>query len=159
MEYSQNYRQQLIEKIVDFGNTTEYEILHNDNMESDYQSSNEDNCSSSDSCSDMDVDNTEEQKEQNISKQEQIDRKTFVYYSHNDQNIIMLLKYTKQRSFHGLKQKSGLSLIITRYSENLMKTTEKAKAGLQERLRMSMSNIFLVKLIKTDHYQPKIFER
>ena len=75
MEYSQNYRQQLIEKIVDFGNTTEYEILHNDNMESDSQSSNEDNCSSSDSCSDMDVDNTEEQKEQNISKQEQIDRK------------------------------------------------------------------------------------
>ena len=40
-------------------------------MESDSQSSNEDNCSSSDSCSDMDVDNTEEQKEQ-------IDRKIFV---------------------------------------------------------------------------------
>ena len=65
----------------------------------------------------------------------------------------MLLKYTKQGSFHGLKQKPGLSLIITRYSENFLKTTEKAKAGLQERLRMSMSNIFLVKLIKTDHYQ------
>ena len=78
MEYSKNYRQQLIEKIVDFGNTTEYEILYNDNMESDSQSSNEDNCSSSDSCSDMDVDNTEVQKEQSISKQEQIDRKTFV---------------------------------------------------------------------------------
>ena len=59
MEYSKNYRQQLIKKIVDFGNTTEYEILHNDNMESDSQSSNEDNCSSSDFCSDMDVDNTE----------------------------------------------------------------------------------------------------
>ena len=153
MEYSKNYRQQLIEKIVDFGNTTEYEILHNDNMESDSQSSNEDNCSSSDSCSDMDVDNTEEQKEQRISKQEQIGRKTFSYYSHNDQNIIMLLKYTKQGSFHGLKDKPGLSLIITRYSENFMKTTEKAKAGLQERLRMIMSNIFLVKFIKTDHYQ------
>ena len=41
MEYSKNYRQQLIEKIVDFGNTTEYEILHNDNMESDSQNSNE----------------------------------------------------------------------------------------------------------------------
>ena len=73
MEYSKNYSQQLIEKIVDSGNTTEYEILYNDNMESDSQGSNEDNCSSSDSCSDMDVDNTEEQKEQSISKQEQID--------------------------------------------------------------------------------------
>ena len=104
MEYSKNYRQQLIEKIVDFGNTTEYEILHNDNIESDSQSSNEDNCSSNDSCSDMDVDNTEEQKEQSISKLEQIDRKAFYYYSHNDQNIIMLLKYTKQGSFHGLKE-------------------------------------------------------
>ena len=106
----------------------------------------------------MDVDNTEEQKEQSISKQEQIDRKTFVYYSHNDQNIIMLLKYTKQGSFHGLKQKSGLSLIITRYSENFLKTREKAKAGFLEKLRMSIPNIFSVKLIKTDHYQPKIFE-
>ena len=55
MEYSKNYRQQLIEKIVDFGNTAEYEILHNDNMESDSQSSNEDKCSSNDSCSDMNV--------------------------------------------------------------------------------------------------------
>ena len=77
MEYSKNYRLQFIEKIVDFGYTTEYEILHNDNTESDSQSSNEDNCPSSDSCSDMDVDNTEEHKEQSISKQEQIDRKTF----------------------------------------------------------------------------------
>ena len=159
MEYSKNYRLQLIEKIVDFGNTTDNEILYNDNMESDSHSSNEDNCSSSDSCSDMDVDNIEEQKEKSISKHEQIDRKTFSYNSHNDQNIIMLHKYTKQGSFHGLKEKTGLSLIITRYSENFLKTTEKAKAGLQEKLRMSMSNIFLVKLIKTDHYQPKIFER
>ena len=77
MEFSKNYRQQLIEKIVDFGNTTEYEILHNDNMESDSQSSNEENCSSRDSCSDMDVDNTEEHKEQSVSMQEKIDRKTF----------------------------------------------------------------------------------
>ena len=90
----------------------------------------------------MDVDNTEEQKEQSISKQEQIDSKTLFYYSHNDQNIIMLLKYTKQGNFDGLKEKPGLSLIISRYSENLLKTTEKAKAGLQERLRMSKSNIF-----------------
>ena len=128
-------------------------------MESDSQSSNEDNCSSSDSCSDMDVDNTEEHKEQIISKQEQIYRKTFsYYYSHNDQNIIMFLKSTKQGNFHGLKEELGQSLIITRYSENLLKTTEKAKAGLQERLRMSI-NIFSVRLIKTDHYQPKIFER
>ena len=99
MEYSKNYRQQHIDKIVDFGNTTEYEILHNDNMESDSQSSNEDSCSPIDSCSDMDVDNTEEHKEQSISKQEQIDRKTFSYYYHNDQNIIMFLKYTKQGNF------------------------------------------------------------
>ena len=35
-------------------------------MESDSQSSNEDNCSSSDSCSDMDIDNAEEHKEQKI---------------------------------------------------------------------------------------------
>ena len=46
-------------------------------MESDSQSSNEDNFPLSDSCSNMDVDNTEEHKEQSISKQEQIDRKTF----------------------------------------------------------------------------------
>ena len=128
-------------------------------MESDSQSSNEVNCSSSDSCSDMDVDNTEEHKEQNISKQEQIDRKTFSYYSHNDQNIIMYHKYTKQGNFHDLKEKPGPSLIITRYSENFLKTTGKGKADPQERLRMSMSNIFSVKLIKTDYYQPKIFER
>ena len=95
-------------------------------MESDSQSSNEDNCSSSDSCSDMDVDNTEEQKEQSISKQEQIDRKKFYYYTHNDQNIIMFLKYTKQGNFHGLKETPRLSLIITRYSENLLKITEKS---------------------------------
>ena len=57
--------------------TIEYEILHCDNMKSYSQSSNEDNCSSSDSCSDMDVDNTEEQKEQSISKQEKIDRNFF----------------------------------------------------------------------------------
>ena len=68
-------------------------------MESDSQSSNEDNCSSSDSCSDMDVDNTEEHKEHTISKQGQIDMKTFCYYSHNDQNIIMLSNMqNKQRS-------------------------------------------------------------
>ena len=36
-------------------------------MKSDSQSSNEDNCSSSDSCSDMNVDNIEEHKEQRIS--------------------------------------------------------------------------------------------
>ena len=57
MEYSTNYRQQLIEQIVDFGNNTEYEMLHNDNVESDFQSSNEDYCSSSELCSDMDVRN------------------------------------------------------------------------------------------------------
>ena len=57
-----NHRQQLIKIIVDFGNTTEYEILPNDKMESDSQSSNEDKCSSSDLCFDMDVDNAEEQK-------------------------------------------------------------------------------------------------
>ena len=42
----------------------------------------------------------------------------------------MFLKYTKQGDFHGLKEKPGLSLINTRYSENFLKTTEKAKAGL-----------------------------
>ena len=140
MEYSKNSRQQLIDKIVDFGNTTEYEILHNDSMESDSQSSNEDNCSSSDSCSDMDVGNTEEHKEQIISKQEQIDRKKLLLFS-QDQNIIMLLKYTKQRKFHSLKEKLGLSM---RYSKNFHKTTEKVKIGLQERLRMSKSNVFSV---------------
>ena len=60
IEYSKKYRQQLIEQIVDFGNTTDHEILFCDNMESDSQSSNEVNCSSSDSYSDMDVDNVEE---------------------------------------------------------------------------------------------------
>ena len=37
MEYSKNYRQQLIKQIIDFGNTTEYEILHSINMEFDSQ--------------------------------------------------------------------------------------------------------------------------
>ena len=75
MEYIKNCKQQLNEQIVDFGNTTEYEILHNDNMKSDSQSSNEDNCSSSDSCSVMDVESTKEHNEHSISKQEQIDIK------------------------------------------------------------------------------------
>ena len=66
MGYFKNYRQQLIDKIVDFESTTEYEILNN-NIESNPQSSNEDNCSSSDSCSDMDVDNTEEHEDQYFS--------------------------------------------------------------------------------------------
>ena len=35
MEYCKNYINKYIEKIVDFGQTTEYEILHNDKMESD----------------------------------------------------------------------------------------------------------------------------
>ena len=89
----------------------------------------------------MDVDNTEEQKEQSISKQEQIDRKTFV------QLFSQWSKYnTKQGRFHGLKQKPGLSLIITRYSENFLKN-RKTQKGLLERLRMSMLNILLVKFI------------
>ena len=74
----------------------------------------------------MDVENTEKHKEQRISKIEQIDRKAFSYYSRNDQNIIMLFKYTKQGSFHGLIKISGQCLIITRYLENFLKTTEKA---------------------------------
>ena len=78
MEYFKNYRQQLIDQIFDFGSTTEYEIFYSDKMESDFQSSNEDNCPSSDSCSDMDVDNTEEHKELSISKQEQMESKTFL---------------------------------------------------------------------------------
>ena len=86
-------------------------------------------------------------------------QKTFPYNSHNDKKYNNGSQIYKSRKFHGLKEKPGLSLIITRYSENFLNTTEKAKAGLQKRLRMSMSNIFLVKLIKTDHYQPKIFER
>ena len=87
-----------------------------------------------------------------ISKQKQIDRKHFL-------TIFTMTKYnnasqiSKTRKFHGLKEKPGLSLIITRYSENFLKTTEKAEAGLQERLRISMSDIFSVKLIETDHYQ------
>ena len=70
----------------------------------------------------------------------------------------MILKNIKQGSFHGLKEKSGLYLIIASYSENFLKTTGKTKAGLLERMGMSMSNIFSVKLIKVDYYQPKIFE-
>ena len=60
----------------------------------------------------------------------------------------MLLKYTKQANHYCLNKKLGPSLIITRYMENLQKKTNKAKAGLLEKLRMSMSNILLVKLIK-----------
>ena len=63
MEFSKNYKLQLIVQIVNFGDITKYEILHCDNMESDSQISNEDNCSSSDSCSDMDIDNAKEHKE------------------------------------------------------------------------------------------------
>ena len=53
----------------------------------------------------------------------------FCNYSHNDNNII-LIKYTKRGHFHDLKVNPGPSLIITRYSENLLKTTEKAKADI-----------------------------
>ena len=119
-------------------------IIQNPTLKAQMKTSN---CLSSDSSSDIDVDNAEEHKEQSISKHEQIDRKTFSYYSPNDHYIIMLLKYTKQGNFHGLKEKPGLSLIITRHLENLMKITEKATAGLKEKLSMSMSNIFSVKFI------------
>ena len=115
MKYSNNYIQQLYEQIIDYKNTIEYEILNNDNIKSDSQNSNKNNNSLSDSCSDMDVDNAKELK---ISRQEQIDMNTFYYYFDNGKNIIMLLKYTKQGNFHGLKEKPGLSLIISRYSEN-----------------------------------------
>ena len=78
MEYFKNYRQQLIEQIVDFGNTTEYEILYSDNMESDSEISNEDNFSSSDSCSNIVVDNAEEHKELRISKKQPTNMKAFL---------------------------------------------------------------------------------
>ena len=106
-------------------------------MESDSQSSNEDNCSSSDSCSDMDVDNTEEHKEQSISKQEQIDIKTFSYYSHyshyshNDQNIIMLLKYTKQGTFIVWKKNQDC-LWSFQDILNLLKTTKKQSRSIRK---------------------------
>ena len=35
----------------------------------------------------------------------------------------------------------------------------KSQSRSPRKIEMSISNIFLVKLIKTDHYQPKIFER
>ena len=100
-------------------------------MESDSQSSNKDNCSSSDSCSDIDVGNTEEHKEHGISKQEQIDRKTFYYYSHNDQNIIMLLKYTKQEKINSLKENQD-RLLSSRILGEFPEDKRKTKAGPQE---------------------------
>ena len=127
MQYSKNYRQQLIDKIVDFGNTTEYEILHSDNMESDSQSSNDENCSSSDSCSDMDVENTEKHKEQSISKQEQIDRKTFVQLFSQWSKYNNASQIYKTRKLSWSERKTGPSLIIKRYSENLLKKTEMPK--------------------------------
>ena len=87
----------------------------------------------------MDVDNAEEQKDLSICMQEQYTGEHFYNYSHNDQNIIILLKYKKISKFCDLKEKPDPSLIITRYSENFLKTTEKAKADIQERLRMNMS--------------------
>ena len=96
-------------------------------MEFDSQSSNEDKCLPSDSIL-IWMSAMKRSWEINISNQEQIDKKTLFYYSHNDQNIIMLLKYTKHGNFRGLKEKPGLSLIILRYSENLQKTTGEAKA-------------------------------
>ena len=59
------------------GNTVEYKNEHNDSMESDFQSSYEDSCWSSDSCYKIDVANAEQHKHPSISKQEQIDRKIF----------------------------------------------------------------------------------
>ena len=73
------YRQQLIEQIVDFRNTTEYEILHNNNMEFYFLSSNEDNCSPSDSYSNMNVGNVEEHKKISIYKQKQINENLLVF--------------------------------------------------------------------------------
>ena len=147
MKYSKNYRQQLIEKIVDLEipqnmrfyimiiwsptlkaqmKTTVHQVIPALIWMSTIQRS---------------------KKNKAYPSKNKLIEKHLCNYSHNDQNIIMLLRYTKQGSFHGLKQKPGLSLIITRYSENFLKTTEISKAGLQERLRMSMSNIFLVKFI------------
>ena len=80
-----------------------------------------------------------------VPSKNQFTRKQLYNYFKNDKNIIMLLKYIKQRNFHGLKEKPGLSLIIKRYLENFLKTTEKAKAGPQERFRMSKPNIFSFK--------------
>ena len=90
---SKNYKKQLIKQIVDSGNTTEYEILHRDRTESDSKNLNEAIDQLSDSCSDMNVDKAEQRKQLSIPKQEQIDRKHFCNYFHNDQNIIMVLKY------------------------------------------------------------------
>ena len=61
------YRQQLIEQIVDFG-TSRIRDLYSYYVESDSKCKDEDNCLLSDSCSELDVDNAEEHKEQSISK-------------------------------------------------------------------------------------------
>ena len=153
MGYSKITDNNLLTKIVDFGNTREYEILHNDNMESDSQSSNENNCSSSDSCSDMDVDNTEEHKEHTISKQEQIDTKTFCYYSHNDQNIIiMFLKYTKQGNFHDLKENQDCLWSLQDIRRICWRQLKRLK-HVQRKIEDEHSKYILSEVDKTDHYQ------
>ena len=81
----------------------------------------------------MDAENAEKQKKLRISKQEHINR-IFLNFFHslNYLNIITFLKYTKQGNFHDLNEKLGLSLVISRYLKNFLKTTEKAKLNPRE---------------------------
>ena len=68
-------------------------------MKFDSQSSNEDNCSSSDSYSDIDVDNAEEHKELSISKLEKNRLENIFLLFSQDQNIIMLLNIQNNKTF------------------------------------------------------------
>ena len=55
----------------------------------------------------------------------------------------MLLKYTKQGNFHNLKRKTRIILDRCKLFGEFAEDNRKGKAGPQERLRTSMSNILI----------------
>ena len=141
MEYSKNYRQQFIVKIVDFGNTTKYEIIimkiWNPTLKAQMKTIN---CSANDPCSDMDVDKTEEHKEQSISKQEQIDRKNIFLLFSQSSKYNNASQIYKQRNFHCLKENQTVFdhyKIFGKFAED----NKKSQSLSPKSLRISMSNI------------------
>ena len=97
-------RDQLIEKIVYFGDDTDYKIISNliESPEPIY--SDEDSKSEHDSNSDMDVDQ-EFKNENKISKQEKKENKYLYKCFTKAQNIQILLKCTSRESCRGQKEK------------------------------------------------------
>ena len=120
MEYSQNHRQQLNEKFVDFKTPLNVKICIMKTY-NPIPNSKEDNCWSDHSCSDMDA-----------KMQNETSNHAFACKLLRHKNICLQLKKmakivwcsqifpTKFRGWNKIK----IVLTVTRYSENFMKSTE-----------------------------------